>query len=136
MKKKISLVIFAVAIFLDQLSKYIAIKNGLELTLNPGISLSFLGFLPSGIMSVLLFALVILIFYFFKKEWLSCPMATGLFFGGAVSNLVDRLYFGGVRDWLPIPFVSVHNNLSDWFIFAGLVLIILKSLKSEKLSNK
>lgn len=132
MKKKTSLVIFAIAIFLDQVSKYFAVKNGFELTLNQGISLSFLGFLPSSIMSFLLFALVILIFYFFKKEWLGCPMAAGLFFGGAVSNLVDRLYFGGVRDWLPIPFVSVHNNLADWFIFAGLMLIILKSLKKSK----
>lgn len=38
---------------------------------------------------------------------------------GGISNLIDRLTWGGVRDWLPIPMTSLHNNLADWLIVFG-----------------
>lgn len=38
---------------------------------------------------------------------------------GGISNLIDRLIWTGVRDWLPIPLTSLHNNLADWLIVVG-----------------
>lgn len=52
------------------------------------------------------------------------PMFVGLIIGGAVSNVLDRLFLGSVRDFLPVPFLAVHNNLADWGIFIGLVGIV------------
>lgn len=56
---------------------------------------------------------------------------TGLFIGGAVSNIIDRIYFGGVRDWFPIPFVGLRNNLADWAIFLAVFLSVVQ-LASRK----
>ena len=44
----------------------------------------------------------------------------GLVIGGAVANLLDRLLFGAVHDWLYLPKVVV--NLADVAVFLGLIL--------------
>ena len=51
----------------------------------------------------------------------------GFFLGGAVGNLVDRIWFGYVRDWIRLTFVPNFPifNLADIFINIGLVLIVI-----------
>ena len=44
---------------------------------------------------------------------------------GALGNLIDRLIFGYVRDFLEVPFFAVMN-FADWFIGLGIVLLIIK----------
>ncbi len=44
-----------------------------------------------------------------------------------MSNIVDRLVLGGVRDFLPLPFVDMKNNLADWFIVGSLLYIAIKT---------
>jgi len=51
---------------------------------------------------------------------------------GAISNLLDRLYYGYVIDFLSFFDYSIFN-LADVFIFVGAGLIILKL--TEKVSN-
>ena len=43
--------------------------------------------------------------------------------GGAI-NLVDRFRLGAVRDYWRLPIVGVYNNINDWLIFVGFMLII------------
>ncbi len=43
----------------------------------------------------------------------------GLVIGGAVANLLDRLIFGAVHDWLYLPKVVI--NLADLAVVAGLL---------------
>lgn len=43
----------------------------------------------------------------------------GLMIGGAVANLLDRLIFGAVHDWLYLPKVVV--NLADLAVVVGLL---------------
>lgn len=50
---------------------------------------------------------------------------------GATGNLIDRFRLGYVRDYWRLPVVQVYNNLNDWIIGAG-VLILLISLWKEK----
>ncbi|AMP20184.1 hypothetical protein AZF37_02455 [endosymbiont 'TC1' of Trimyema compressum] len=45
--------------------------------------------------------------------------------GGALGNLIDRLIFGYVRDFLEVPFFAVMN-FADWFVSLGIVLVIIK----------
>lgn len=45
--------------------------------------------------------------------------------GGALGNLIDRLTFGYVRDFLEVPFFAVMN-FADWFVSLGIALIIIK----------
>ena len=43
----------------------------------------------------------------------------GLLIGGAAANLLDRIAFGAVHDWLRVPHFDL--NLADLFVQAGLV---------------
>ncbi len=88
------------------------------ITPNFGISLGWGSKEISLILSIL--ALVfILVIYITQKSF-------GLFLvvtGGWV-NLLDRLRFGYVRDYWNVPFANIKNNLADWLIFIGMIVII------------
>ncbi|MEK7570080.1 MAG: signal peptidase II [Patescibacteria group bacterium] len=47
---------------------------------------------------------------------------------GAVSNLLDRLTYGYVRDFLKLSFLPTTANLGDWMIVLGTFLLILASM--------
>jgi signal peptidase II len=130
--------ILLLAIFIDQFSKFLAGFLGLKIIFNEGVSLGLLGNLSSVFLAIFSFLILLLIFIFLKKDWLFNPIASGLFFGGAISNIVDRIFYGSVRDWLKIPFFEIYNNLADWFIFVGLgwFLVVIwwtSNKKSKKL---
>lgn len=39
---------------------------------------------------------------------------------GGFGNLLDRVVWGGVRDWIPLWHTGISNNAADWFIAIGL----------------
>lgn len=57
--------------------------------------------------------------------------ATGLLVGGAIGNVIDRIRFGAVADFLNITCCGFRNpyafNVADISIFAGAALLILLS---------
>jgi lipoprotein signal peptidase len=55
----------------------------------------------------------------------------GLLIGGAVANVLDRLLFGAVHDWLYLPKVAV--NLADTAVIIGAVgyFLTLQHLRRE-----
>jgi len=112
-------------VLIDQFFKFSIPFFGFEIILNQGISFSFLSFIPANAMTLLMIIFVGVVFFLFKNEWLAHSVSSGLFFGGTISNIVDRIFFGAVRDWLKISFFDVYNNLADWFIFVGLVMFLL-----------
>jgi lipoprotein signal peptidase len=56
-----------------------------------------------------------------RREGLLLPFV--FIFLGAASNLFDRLYFGGVIDYIVLPFGGAVN-LADVMIAIGLILIL------------
>lgn len=59
-----------------------------------------------------------------------------LFFAGGISNILDVLMKGAVRDWIPVQLLGFHNNLADWYIAAGVVLILWQLFtKKEKITD-
>jgi hypothetical protein len=68
-----------------------------------------------------------------------CPPAGGLRFGillilsGGISNIIDRIYFGCVIDFIDLKFWPVFN-LADVFIVIGAIFLILNSF-SKKQTN-
>lgn len=111
-------------ILLDQFTKLLASVWGWA-SLNVGISFGWLSPLPPWLLTLCLFALLVGVWGITKGEWAGHPVAAGMFVGGAVSNLIDRILLGGVRDWLPIPMTTIHNNLADYAILVGLILLIV-----------
>jgi lipoprotein signal peptidase len=57
-------------------------------------------------------------------------IATALLLAGIWGNIFDRIFVGGVRDWLPVPAyelffgLTLYNNLADWFLTVGCILWI------------
>ena len=65
------------------------------------------------------------------------PLSLGLAFiiGGAVGNLIDRIRFGAVVDFLDFHYESWHwpaFNLADSAIFIGAALLIWDMLTSKE----
>lgn len=120
--------IFIVTVLLDQLTKYGAGVVG-KTNLNPGVSFGFLQFFPSWILTGLLTVVVVLIAWQGWGFWRRHPVISGLFFGGAVSNLLDRWWLGSVRDWLPIPLVGMSNNIADYALAGAILLIALTLIR-------
>ncbi|MFN4090462.1 MAG: signal peptidase II [Alphaproteobacteria bacterium] len=61
--------------------------------------------------------------------------AIGLVIGGAVGNVVDRILFGAVFDFLDLHVAGWHwpaFNLADSAISVGVVLLLVESLLPER----
>lgn len=115
-----------VTIVVDQLSKWYASRMEL-VQLNSGISFGLFSTQTLTIFLSLFLAIVFL--HLGKKYSLQYPGAFGMFIGASLSNILDRILFGGVQDFLPIPFVSLTNNLADWLILVSLVYIMHSQAK-------
>ncbi|KKP90829.1 MAG: Lipoprotein signal peptidase [Parcubacteria group bacterium GW2011_GWA2_36_10] len=98
--------------------------------LNQNISFS----LPIGqyFLWPILFLLIIFVYCQCLKNYQKNTkhfFAWGLIFIGAASNILDRLNYGGVIDFISVPYFTVFN-LSDVFIFCGVVYLLLVKLKT------
>lgn len=102
---------------------------------NPGGAFGFLANHGSGLRkTVFLFVsllAVCLIFWFYKKTPATHrTLATGfaMIFGGAIGNLIDRLRFGKVVDFLDFYIGNLHwpaFNIADSAITVGIGIFIL-----------
>ena len=107
-------------IALDQLTKWWATRQG-WVTFNSGISGGFGAELPAIAMILLILSLLLGVLFIFRDKILVYPNMMALFIGGGISNIIDRLFFAGVRDWLVLPGVSFHNNLADCAVVMGAI---------------
>ena len=138
------------AVFLDQISKYFfitkftidesvpVIKNIFHLTLtkNTGGAFSFFSgnnslffWLSLIIIGILLYSLS----QFPKNNLVLISM--GLILGGAIGNILDRIFYGGVVDFLDFRIWPVFN-FADSFISLGVAGIILYYFKEELFKKK
>jgi len=65
------------------------------------------------------------------KRRVSHAIAGGMIFGGALSNVMDRLTFGYVFDYINTPFLGLTNpfsyNIADIFIVLPIIWWVFKS---------
>ena len=149
--------IFAITVFtvilLDQLSKayinsamrlhesWVVIEGFMNLThvRNPGAAFGFLA-QTSPLFRSLFFVLISLlaiglIFHYLVKTRAHQPwlfFALSLVLGGAIGNLIDRLRFGEVIDFIDIYWARYHwpaFNVADSAISLGAVILILEILR-------
>ncbi|MCX8094905.1 MAG: signal peptidase II [Caldisericia bacterium] len=145
--KYIYFVIFSsIFIFLDRISKYFVIKN-----IKYGDSIKILGnflkfervdnrggifgLFPNGkyiFITLSIIALIIIFIFFIKYEFKFTLFIflLSLIFSGITGNLIDRIFYGFVVD-----FISVKNfpvfNLSDSYITIGVILIVFYLWREE-----
>lgn len=146
--KKIKYIILIVAIFLlDQISKIIImnnmklnesieiIKNFFKLTFthNDGAAFGIFGGKTVIILLISLFILGYLLFELFRKKKAPLVLDIGisLIIGGLLGNLVDRLYFGYVRDFFDFIIFGYDFaifNIGDIAIVVGTGLFLIGCL--------
>lgn len=147
----------AVVFILDQISKWIVLNyimvppHSLQVTSffnivlawNRGISFGLLS--SNNPYSVLILATIaiafaaVIILWIWQAETKIMALAFGLVLGGAVGNLLDRLRFGAVTDFLDFHLYGYHwytFNLADAAIVCGVGLILLEYIKEIWSENK
>ena len=144
----------AVVIVLDQLSKWLIQHSlvfgdrlallpffNLVLVYNPGAAFSFLSS-ASGWQRELFIGIGLaasaLIVYLLRRHagepWFCFALA--LILGGALGNVIDRVAFGAVVDFLDVHAAGYHwpaFNLADSAITCGAALLIWDSLRRPRL---
>lgn len=124
-----SLSVVAAILFLDQISKYWATPQ-----LNDGIA--FGTQVPLGLLvvlvTVLLISLASLLWQAIRQQNTPLVLSLSLILGGGISNVIDRVWWGGVRDWLPVPLLSLHNNVADWAVVIGTLGVLVTLLLAQK----
>lgn len=140
--------------FIDQLTKYLALACFLDhpqtieltsflniiLVWNKGIGF---GLLPAGNLThVILLILLgltlsaLLIYFMIKAQTKWQLLSFSMILGGGISNIIDRIRFGAVVDFLDFHLFSYHwatFNVADSAITIGVVFLLIECLlKMEK----
>ncbi|MBI3602172.1 MAG: signal peptidase II [Candidatus Omnitrophica bacterium] len=123
---------------LDLNESVILIKNVLHFTLvhNSGIAFGLLkdcGFVFIIIPLILTGLLIYNVYYYRHSQQLSRTyiVAFSLILGGAIGNLIDRMVFGYVIDFIDFRIWPVFN-MADSAITMGAVIILFKCIPSSK----
>jgi len=75
------------------------------------------------IISIIIILLYELLFSEIKNEWLKATLLTFIIFG-AISNVLDRLRYGFVIDYLDLKYFTVFN-IADIMIVGGVLGLVL-----------
>ena len=145
-------------LFIDQLSKfyvihYLNLKQKLyidvfsplvtfQMAWNRGINFGFFG---SGgtvskifLITISLLICVALYWWVRSNKDAAIRICVGLIIGGAIGNVIDRIIFGAVADFLNMSCCGVNNpfsfNLADIAIFFGAIGLIFFN-KTERLEG-
>jgi signal peptidase II len=84
--------------------------------------------------SIVAAGVLIVVLFFSRKASTAVKTALGLVLGGAIGNLIDRLRFGSVVDFVDIGVSETTRwpcfNVADMAITIGVILLVVKSLRS------
>jgi len=77
-------------------------------------------------LNLLSLVILIILFFIWRKDknigWLVIIL-------GGILNLGERIFFGFVTDYWRIPFTDIYNNINDYLIFIGGIMVIWKKLR-------
>ena len=159
MKKKYiyCLIIVLILAFLDQLTKFIVIRsfrlgetriiinNFLEFYYIKNTGASF-GILSNQNISLILITIVLVLYILYENyksnQSILRLFSTSLIIGGAIGNLIDRVFRKYVIDFISFTLFNHEMaifNLADMFICFGVLIyfyIIIMEGKNERISNK
>jgi signal peptidase II len=139
-----------VTVVLDQATKAIALATleqpivvtpffNLVLVWNRGVSFGMFnsgGALAPWLLSGLALAVVIgLVIWLRRADQLLTALGLGLVIGGAVANVIDRIRFGAVVDFLDFHLAGYHwpaFNLADAGICVGAALMLADGLLTRQ----
>jgi signal peptidase II len=135
-----------IVFFLDQLTKLAVLNSSsllsggvevfpffnLVIGRNSGISFGLLHAAPSwGLSFISIFIIGCLLVWLWQSTSVVTTCAVGMIIGGALGNLIDRLRYGAVTDFLDFYIGEYHwpaFNLADTAIVCGVGVILITTL--------
>lgn len=78
---------------------------------------------------------VILLIWLWRSDDKGLQLILGMIIGGALGNVIDRIRFGAVADFLDFHAAGLHwpaFNLADSAITVGVMLLLVKNFIEEK----
>ena len=148
------LIIASTVLVLDQVTKiaaqiYLPIASPVVinsylnwfLIFNPGAAFSFLsqvGGWQRWFFTILGIAASVVILWFLRRNTADQKLswALSLILGGAIGNVLDRIFYGAVVDFIDVHYETWHwpaFNLADSAISVGAVLIVWSELTRPKI---
>src|SRR3989344_4583795 len=117
----------AVAVFLlDQITKYVVKMSGMSYTTNTGAAFGILQGQTFFLILVILVVIAFLLYYSHEHQ-----VALGFLLGGTLGNLVDRVLYGAVIDFIHVPFWPSFN-VADSFNVIGVGLLLFDAYVRRK----
>lgn len=91
------------------------------------------------VISIIMLILVYSMSFSYEEAKIN-DVSFGLLFGGIVGNLVDRIFYGFVRDFIDINIFGYNFpvfNIADMAIVIGVIILVISTIKGElKSGNK
>lgn len=147
----LALIIGAVIAVVDQIIKYFVstylqpvgtvnvIDNLFNLTYveNRGVAFGMFTDMRWVFVALTSVMIALIIIYMFKKRPTGkfLYITSGLIIGGGIGNLIDRIFYGYVIDYLSLSFFPPVCNFADYCITAGTVMLVVYLLFFSNLSN-
>jgi len=142
-KKMLWSVLVAVIVIIDQVSKYIVVKNmdlhdeitifkgffNLYYVRNKGAGLGMLAnarWVFMSLTTVIIVASIILIAIDYFKHWLA-ELSIVFIIAGGIGNMIDRVFLGEVVDFFQfqIKYFDFIFNIADIFVTFGTILFVI-----------
>lgn len=113
----------------DVYSPFLTLKMGWNTGINFGLFSENYFSMRWILVAISLGICLFLLFWSRKLKGNFAPILIGLIIGGAVGNVIDRVRFGAVIDFLNMSCCGINNpyifNLADIFVFTGLVFLLV-----------
>ncbi|MBT4470994.1 signal peptidase II [Amylibacter sp.] len=120
----------------DVYSPFLTLKMGWNTGINFGLFSESYFSMRWILVAISLGICLFLLFWSRKLKGNFAPILIGLIIGGAVGNVIDRVRFGAVIDFLNMSCCGINNpyifNLADIFVFTGLVFLLVFLEKFQK----
>ena len=135
--RKRNLFLFLTSLFLDRITKRLALRlfSGTALDLGPfsfvlyrnhGVSFSLFGQSPRLVLICSLTMWVIIVSIALYSSSIRSRSGFALLIAGATGNLLDRLMYGYVIDWL---YIGVYINIADIALCLGAIMLMKAELE-------
>ena len=155
-KHKYIIIVSTLVVFLDQFLKYLVSRNmriGQSITViqdilnitfvrNSGAAFGFLNRVPEHVTKpvfiVISLAFIVFIVLYYKNINMNNTLinsAFGLIVGGALGNLIDRVRFGMVTDFVEVGLADLKwpvFNLADSAITVGIIILFIQFIRFRK----
>ena len=133
--KKIIIILSIILLIIDQVSKIIVTLKytvpiegkflSINLIQNEGIAFGMNDGNNKNIALTLIVLLIVVNFIVKQIDKISIPnvIAVSLIFTGGISNLIDRIFRGGVVDFLKVTKFAIFN-IADCYIVLGWIMMV------------